>query len=193
MAFEKKFKPQNDEKCPVCRKSIKAGKRIIADGYQANGTMCSTCFKHLYKNRSAKRTVGFIDDSSNFITKFLPAPVLEKPLLFKREFITNYEYRMADITEMSLIHKNCIWLLIMLVLAAALKISGILVSSAAVNACNFAVNILFVFGSVIIGFANIKDLIKGLFLGMGHPRRIILIVFIAVLTMVIVSTVKQLI
>ncbi len=192
MPFWKKFKPTDGERCPFCRKPIKSGRIIIPDGYQNNNRMCKDCFNHLYKNIIDGRTVGYIDDSSNIIFHFLPAPILEKPLFSKRKFVTGYEYRMPGVTEMQIVFHNIVWMLVILLLCLTLGICKFIISADTIGICAFCMNILFAFGSLLFAISDLINLIKGFFLGMGHPRRLILIAFIAILTAIITLCVKQL-
>lgn len=191
MAFETTVRAQNDQVCPMCRKLMKSYKKINISAYRKHGTMCNACFKHLYKNFSDNRMVGFIDDSANLIVKLLPAPILEKPLFIKREFITGYEYRMPHATEMHLIFRNLIWILVMLTINAVLGVCKYYIPHGTTEICSFGVNIVFFLGSAFIGIMDIIDLVKGFFLGMGHPRRLILIASIALLAMMIFYVLKQ--
>ncbi len=191
MAFWKKFEPTDSELCPFCRKSIKSGVELLLEGYQDNNRMCKDCFKYLYKNISAGRTVGYIDNSSNIFPRFLPAPILEKPLFSKRKYAIGYEYRMSAVNEMMIFYQNAAWLIMMLLLFLVLELCKTFVSINTIKICEFCVDILFVLGSSIAAISDLINLIKGFFLGMGHPRRLMLISFIAILTMVIVICIMR--
>lgn len=183
MAFEIKYKNKDGEICPICRRQFKDGRRITAYGAYKTGTdiMCKSCFNSYYKNKKSGFDAALSDDTANLFTALRPAPVLERSVMMKTEPECGYEYRMPELPEHLILQDAAVWLLMCLVMKIALKIGR-------VPEDGFAVALLSVYISIGSGvwlIINLWKLIKGIFLGMGYKRRLLLTAVIIIMAFLI--------
>lgn len=187
MAFDKNYTNADSGMCPICRRQYTEGRRLLHKGYPSEG-MCRDCFERVYKNPSGKRTAGYSDDSTNPLTRLRPAPILEKPLLLKGKYPAGYEYSMPNVTGLQLLLKLAVWLCV----AGALQLMMLIAENTGLLSeailCSLAGKGIIVAGSAILALHSVILFIKGLFLGMGIPRRIILLAEIVIFTSMAVKS-----
>lgn len=186
MAFEKNYKPVDNDMCPICRRKYAVGRKLIHRAYAHEG-ICQDCFERIYKNPGKKRTAGYSDDTANPLTRLRPAPILENPLIFKKEYPTGYEYSMPYVTGLQLLLKMMIWFVAAGAIWAMLFIVDKLVPASETDLCFLAGRGVIAAGSALLVLQNVILLIKGLFLGMGIPRRLILLVEIVIFAVMAVK------
>lgn len=177
MAFWKSIKKSESAICPICRKTYV---NAVSVEYNSKNPieMCKDCFNRNYKNKSLGRNITTIDSSTNFLTQFRPAPILEKPIFLKRpERKCGWEYSMPHISEYQIIRDTLMWCLMILIINTVIdKNTDFLVSENGMNICLAVAYVIEFICSFFFAIVNFLNLIKGLFLGMGHIRRILLLV-----------------
>ncbi|GEM_PF-1765791 len=178
MAFESKYKSQG-EMCPICRRQFTDGRKIDNPAYGETGqAMCKDCFNRLYKNRKKNRTAAITDDSANLTQKNRPSQILERPRFRQgTEPAGGYEFVMPQLTHHGMILSAAMWV----VLVVAVRFIINLLMPPEESPLNFSFShdgtmLLFAGVSLVWAVAAVKNLIKGIALGMGHSRRIILLV-----------------
>lgn len=167
MAFEKTYKNNGETLCPICRRAYTEGRTIIEKSYhKGTGKMCKDCMKRFYRNRNAGRTAAYTDDSANLLVRLRPAQILERPrLLRKNRPRCGYEYVMPELCAQQIIQDLAVWVVLCLTIGVLSKehISMIIIGT--------TVAIV----SVVWMVYDLYRLLKGILLGMGHTRRLLLL------------------
>lgn len=171
--FAKKYITENEIICPFCHKKHTKGYEIVIPNYLEN-RMCRDCFKHLYKNHRGKHTAAITDSPANRRLRRRPVQILEKPLFSKITFPTGYEYVMKNITANDIINRGLIALLFMAFGWIALHVYSEILGEGNMTVCTVAYQCACALISLITALNCPVPLIKGIFHGMGHPRRLLL-------------------
>lgn len=185
MAFESKYKSQG-EMCPICRRQFTDGRKIDIPAYGENSqAMCKDCFRRLYKNRQKNRTAAITDDSANLAQKNRPSQILERPRFMKgSEPAGGYEFVMPQLTHQGMITSALMWI----VLVAVTRLILILLIPEdlrlAHSLSNEGAMLIFAGVSLVWAINSFRQLFKGIALGMGHSRRLILLVTALVMLVV---------
>lgn len=176
MAFDKKYKNSGDSLCPICRRTYTEGRSIIEGAYhKGTGTMCKDCMNRYYRNHKTGRTAADTDDPVNFLVRLRPAQILEKPrLLQKAEPPCGYEYVMPELCAQQIIQDLVIWVVLCLTI-------GLLGGKGSVEHISMLImGIVLTFISLFWAMYDLFRLIKGILFGMGHIRRVLLLVSVLV-------------
>ena len=176
MAFESKYKSQGEEMCPICRRQFTDGRRLDIPSYGGQ-LMCRDCFRQLYKNRQQKRTAAVTDDSANLKQKIRPSQILERPRFLKStEPAGGYEFVMPRLTHMGMIINAFVWVALVLLVRMMIRLFVPEETPLDFSIAVMGTDCIFAAVSLLWAIISLKDLIKGIALGMGHSRRLILLV-----------------
>ncbi len=175
MAYWKNTKKNEPAMCPICRQMYTNGAVVEYDSKNP-AEMCKDCFNRGYKSGKDRNIVS-IDTPANFAVQFRPAPILERPKFKKKEAPEcGYEYAIPQITEYQLIRDRIIWIVLLLILSFIVKQNGDYISTNNNNVCLTIIYIIQFIWSLCFCISDFKSLIKGILYGMGHTRRIILLI-----------------
>ena len=167
MAFDKKYKNVKEKLCPICKESYIDGRSIIEKSYhKGTGKMCSNCMSRYYRNFNAGRTAAYTDDSANPLVRLRPAPILERPrLLHKDRPRCGYEYVMPELCTQQICQDLVVWVVLCLTIGVLSKehISILVIGT------------VMTIVSVVWMIYDFYRLLKGILLGMGHIRRLLLL------------------
>ncbi len=173
--FEKKDRSKGQKRCPICRRLYTEGAELpreysvtqSADAAEdaPGDMMCRECFRMGYKLEY--KAASFDSDAARR-SVFRPAPILEGG---KRPEC-GYDLPIPQAMPSAVLHDLVIWAL----LCAMMLISSYIMRSDTHDILMPAAKIVVCLGSALMFLRNIRWLAKGLFCGMGHKRRIVLLI-----------------
>lgn len=181
MAFWNNYKNTEQSVCSICRQKFDNGVNVnYCDGNPVS--MCRKCFNRGYRNSKEGRNAASVDVCTNFFTQYRPAAVLEKPI-FKSKVKTGYgyEYRMPHVLGLQVLRDIAVWCIFLFVIKIFLNNDNVLSDYEGINICHLVINALQSGISFVWCIGNAVLFIKGILYGMGHIRRIFLIVSVCIL------------
>ncbi len=177
--------------CPVCKKKVKSGMKLLPPYNCAAENMCDNCFGLSYKNTQLNRRAAKIYDTLNYATQRRNADVFdedETDILKTPDM--GYEYVYPRITNRDVIHEYFSWAFIVVFL----KIVSNLIfyaASSSTDTLGFYIflNVVLVFVSVVLLLKKVKNHIDFKHRGASKKRRRQLIVASLVYAIIIVTLV----
>ncbi|MCM1507912.1 MAG: hypothetical protein NC177_12390 [Ruminococcus flavefaciens] len=187
MAFWNNFKDTEQNVCSICRQPFDDGRNRsngVAVNYMGGKPvlMCRKCFERGYRNSKENRNAASVDVRTNFLTQYRPAEILEKPLFKSNEKPEcDYEYSMPHVSGVQVIRDIVVWCILLFIIKAVIKNDDVLSAYKGINICHVVINVLQFIVSLLWCIRNAALFGKGILYGMGHIRRIFLIVSIVIL------------
>ena len=170
MAFDKKFKNSGNALCPICRRPYTDGRSIVEKAYHKGcGKMCKDCMNQFY--RDSGRSAAISDDPVNLLVRLRPAQILERPRLMHRDVPRGgYEFVMPELCAQQIVQNLVVWVTLCFMI-------GLLGGTGSKEHISMLVmDILITLFTIAWMIHDVFQLLKGLLLGMGHTRRILLLV-----------------
>ena len=179
MAFSEKIKANGSLQCSVCRKILKDGRRIRCRDYMGDAPICQACLERFYRDPASGLDIGIADDPMRLRVRFgLAEPLEHDPIFRRKEPPFGYEFPFPETLIPDTIRTTILWTILALSLRGLLTLLGIGlhpdISTLILRGVTAA-------GSAALAFLNTSRLIRGIFYGIGHTRRLVLIAETAVL------------
>ncbi len=175
MAFSSGLSPMEDC-CPVCGQKKRNGRTVLNPAYGDQMQICSQCYDRCYHNKNDKlRNIESMDHPSNLLQKLRPAECLEYETLFqKKEPACGYEFPLSHILTEQIIRNVISWWLFSFALRGALLLSSTMEDPSQCLSWK-AVELVIKGGSALWAISFAWHLLKGIFYGIGHTRRLTLL------------------
>ena len=184
MAFDSRVKGDGTLQCAVCRCIITDGRRIRIPDYLGDAPICKDCSERFFKNRAEKLDIALHENAVEAATLHRTAEILENDRLFHiREPEIGYEYPVIDTTIAETIRETLLWLLLCGALMGLPALLGAKSYPAGldVSLSAFLLRMGAAGGSVLFAARTLLTLVHGMVRGMGHTRRLVLLLRILVL------------
>ncbi len=180
MAFSERIRSDGTMQCSICRQILKDdGRRLRSKDYMGDAPICKSCLNRFFKDTKTGLSIGITDDPVSPGVRFRPAePIEHDPIFRKKEPPCGYEHPFPELLISQIIRDCAFWLLLcgFLHMLLFLQPETHSISDAALH-------VLILGGSGLQAVRYTAALVRGIFYGIGHTRRIALVAAAAVMVL----------